>query len=58
MVAAATGLGEREGSGAWQEGQRPADAAVSTPHCGQIMLKGVRAAGAVCVRAHYAPNSP
>ena len=54
-VAAATGFPEREGSVAWQEGQRPADAVVSTPHCGQSMLKGCRAAGDAGVQQHYTP---
>ena len=39
IVAAVEGFGERGPSVARQEGQRPADAAVSTPHCGQSMLK-------------------
>ena len=55
IVAAATGFGERVASVAWQEGQQPADAAVSTPHWGQSMLKGCGAAADVGVLAHYTP---
>ena len=52
---ATTPSGENEGTVAWHEGQRLADASISTPHCRQTMLKkGTR--GRRTGWAHYAPK--